>query len=214
MGEFDGRTVLVTGGGDGLGLATARRLVAAGANIVLVGGSGNRLARALTEIGSCDRVLAVPADVSRPADLDALMHQVRLRFGRLDGVFTNTEAGRSARLADITEADFDRIVATNLKGVFFTVQRALPLLGYGASVVLNALPDSGPAAPAPLYAALTAAVRQLATSLAPELAPRGIMLTCITPGLANGRTRVPEAVCHLLASHASYLAPRPASPAG
>lgn len=183
MTEFAGKTVLITGGGSGIGLATAQQLVDAGANVVLAGRSPERLEKAVRDLAAEDRVLAVPTDVSRTADLDALVGQVRQRFGRLDGVFANAGIASSARSADVTEADFDQVTGTNFKGAYFTVQKALPLFDDGGSVVLNSswLVHRGVGL-ASVYAASKAAVLNLARTLAPDLAERGIRVNTITPG--------------------------------
>lgn len=183
MTEFHDKTVLITGGGSGIGLATARRLADAGANIVLAGRSADRLDAAVKELDAGDRVLAVPADVSKVADLDRVMHQARGRFSRLDGVFANAGTGVSARTADIDEATFGQVIGTNVKGVFFTVQKAVPLMTDGGSVVLNASwtlhRGMGLAA---LYSASKAAVLNLARTFAADLAGAGIRVNAVTPG--------------------------------
>jgi len=183
MTEFDGKTILITGGGSGIGLATARRLVAAGGSVVIAGRDADRLAAAAADLGSPERVLAVPTDVSRTADLDALTSAVRDRFGQLAGVFANAGISLNARTADVTEADFDSVVGINFKGAFFTVQKALPILADGGSVVFNAswLVHRGMGGGS-LYAASKAAVLNLARTLAPDLADRGIRVNTITPG--------------------------------
>ncbi|MFC7613513.1 SDR family NAD(P)-dependent oxidoreductase [Actinokineospora soli] len=183
MSEFDGKTVLITGGGSGIGLATARRLVGAGAQVVLAGRSAERLASAAKELDAGDRVLTVPTDVSSTADLDALATAVQDRFGGLTGVFANAGIGLSGRTADITEDAFDSVVAANFKGVFFTVQKALPLLAEGSSIVLNSswLVHRGMGLGS-VYAATKAAVLNLAQTLAPDLADRGIRVNTVTPG--------------------------------
>lgn len=183
MGEFEGKTVVVTGGGSGIGLATARRLVAAGASVVIAGRDSERLSAAAKGLDADDRVLAVPTDVSRAADLDALYDAVGERFGALHGVFANAGTAHAARAADVTEAEFDHVVGINFKGAYFTVVKALPLLADGASVVMNSswLVHRG-AGMASVYAASKAAVGNLARSLAPDLAERGIRVNTITPG--------------------------------
>jgi NAD(P)-dependent dehydrogenase (short-subunit alcohol dehydrogenase family) len=121
--------------------------------------------------------------VARTGDIDRLMRQVRQRFGRLDGVFANAGIGLFGRCAELTEADFDQLIGTNLKGVFFTVQKALPLLVDGGSVVLNAswTLHRGMAV-ASLYSASKAAVLNLARTLAADLGDRGIRVNSISPG--------------------------------
>jgi NAD(P)-dependent dehydrogenase (short-subunit alcohol dehydrogenase family) len=183
MAQFDGKTVLVTGGGSGIGLSTARRLVDAGGNVVIAGRSRERLETAAKGLGDSDRVLAVPTDVARVADLDALMNQIRQRFGRLDGVFANAGVADFARAADVTEEAFDQLINVNLKGVYFTIAKALPLFDRGGSVVLNGswLVQRGMAFTS-LYAASKAAVINLARTLAADLADRGIRVNTISPG--------------------------------
>lgn len=183
MTEFHGKTVLITGGGSGIGLGTARLLAGAGANVVIAGRSADRLEAAVKDLDAGDLVLAVPADVSRVGDLDRLMSQVRNRFGHLDGVFANAGTGVVARCADITEATFDQVIGTNVKGAFFTVQKALPLMTQGGSIVLNASWTLHRGmAPGSLYSASKAAVLNLARTLAPDLAGQGIRVNAVTPG--------------------------------
>lgn len=181
--NFAGKTVLITGGGAGIGFATAQRLVAAGANVVLAGRDKDRLEAAAATLDAPDQVLVAPADVSSLADLDELYAKIAERFDSLDGVFANAGVGLNAAPEDVTEADFDQVSDINFKGVFFTVQKALPLLSEGGSIVLNAswLVHRGMSGGA-VYAATKAAVRSLAQTLAPALAPRGIRVNTITPG--------------------------------
>ncbi|GAA2076881.1 SDR family NAD(P)-dependent oxidoreductase [Actinomadura alba] len=183
MTEFDGKVVLITGGGSGMGLATARRLLDSGARVVLAGRSAERLKVATEDLDADDRVLAVPADVARTGDLDHLMARTRERFGSLDGVFANAGVAPFARSADMTEADVDHIVDINFKGVFFTVQKSLPLLVDGGSIVLNSswLVHRGMAFTS-IYSASKAAVRNLAQTLAADLAERSIRVNSVSPG--------------------------------
>ncbi|WP_092529280.1 SDR family NAD(P)-dependent oxidoreductase [Amycolatopsis arida] len=183
MREFDGKTVLITGGGSGIGLGAARRLIEAGANVALAGRSTERLEQAAKELGGKDHVLTAPTDVSDLGDLDRLIAAIRDRFGTLDGVFANAGTGVAARTAELSEADFDRVIGTNLKGVFFTVQKALPLLADGSSVVLNSswTAHRGMAAGS-LYGASKAGLPSLTRSLASDLAERGIRVNTVTPG--------------------------------
>jgi NAD(P)-dependent dehydrogenase (short-subunit alcohol dehydrogenase family) len=167
MAEFDGKSVLITGGGSGIGLATAGRLLSSGARVALAGRSEERLSMAAKYLDAGNRVLTAPTDVTSAADLDALVARVGQRFGRLHGVFASAGAGPLGHVAECDEAEFDRVMAVNLKGAFFTVQKALTLLGIGASVVLST--------------PMGAVVPNLAPNLAPDLARRGIRINTVTP---------------------------------
>lgn len=181
--RFDDKVALVTGGTSGMGLATARRLLDEGARVVITGRDKNRLDAAVEDLGGGDRLLAVRGDAASPADTDALVALVRDRFGRLDVVFANAGVASFQPIGDVTEAEFDRVSDINFKGVFFTLQKTLPLLSDGAALVINASWTlhrgmSG----ATLYAATKAAVHNLTHTLAAELGPRGIRVNSVSPG--------------------------------
>lgn len=186
---FHDRAVLITGGTSGMGLATARLLLESGAHVVITGRDDARLGRAARELdGVSDhgaRLSAVRADSADLADLDRLADLVRERHGRLDGVFANAGTGVFQRSGEVAEQDFDRSVDVNFKGVFFTVQKTLPLLDAagGGSIVINAswTLHRGPAV-APVYAATKAAVHNLARTLGSDLAGRGIRVNSVSPG--------------------------------
>jgi NAD(P)-dependent dehydrogenase (short-subunit alcohol dehydrogenase family) len=187
MAEFDGRTVLITGGGSGIGLATARRLTDAGANVVLAGRRGDRLDTAAKELDpSGDKVFPVATDVSRVDDLDRLIGEIKNRFGRLDGVFANAGISYTAPISHVSETDFDHVVGTNFKGAFFTIQKAVSLFDAGGSVVINGtcLVHRG-MGPAVLYAATKAAVTNLTRTLTADLATRGIRVNAVSPGFID-----------------------------
>ncbi|PRX50882.1 NADP-dependent 3-hydroxy acid dehydrogenase YdfG [Prauserella shujinwangii] len=181
--RFDGRIALVTGGTSGIGLATARRLLAEGARVVVTGRDPDRLDAAVAELDGGDRVLAVRADVAEPAGPGLLAAAIRDRHGRLDVVVANAGTASFQPLGDVTGGEFARVVDVNVKGVLFTVRAALPLLPDGAAIVLTAswAPHRGVPGAA-LYAASKAAVRTLAPSLAAELAPRRIRVNAVSPG--------------------------------
>ncbi|WP_150240208.1 glucose 1-dehydrogenase [Nocardiopsis quinghaiensis] len=181
--RFDDRTALITGGTSGMGLATARRLLSEGARVVITGRDEKRLDAAVEHLGGGDRVLAVRGDAASLTDLDALADRIQDRYGRLDVVFANAGVASFQSNGDVTEAEFDRLVDVNFKGVFFTVQKTVPLLSDHAAIVINASWTlhrgmSG----ATLYAATKAAVHNLAHTLAAELGPRGIRVNSVSPG--------------------------------
>ncbi|WP_280492442.1 glucose 1-dehydrogenase [Nocardia asiatica] len=181
--RFDGQVALVTGGSSGMGLATARRLLTEGARVVVTGRDKTRLDAAVAELNGDDRVVAIPGDAGRVADLDALVAAIRDRYGRLDVVFANAGVASFRPHAEITEDEFDRVVDTNFKGVFFTIQKALPLLSQHAAIVINASWTLHRGLPGgTLYAATKAAVHNLARTLAAELGPRGIRVNSVSPG--------------------------------
>jgi len=177
MNRFDGKIALITGGTSGMGLATARRLRSEGAQVVITGRSQSRLDAAVEELG----VVGVPGDVADLDDLDTLAAVIRERFGRLDVVFANAGVASFAPQRDVTEAEFDRVVAINLKGVYFTIQKTVPLLSAGAAIVINAswTLHRGMAGGS-LYAATKAAVHNLTRTLAAELRP--VRVNSVSPG--------------------------------
>ncbi|ARZ65678.1 SDR family oxidoreductase [Streptomyces sp. HU2014] len=184
MNRLTNKTALITGGTSGIGFATARRLLDEGAYVVITGRDRTRLDAAVTRLAAApERVLAVASDVSVTADLDTLMRRVETWRGGLDAVFANAGVGIFKPSAEVTEEDFDVTVAANLKGLFFTVQKALPLLRDGAAVVVNASWTLHRGLPtASVYSASKAAVHNLARTLGSDLAPRGIRVNSVSPG--------------------------------
>ncbi|MDF3142038.1 MULTISPECIES: SDR family oxidoreductase [unclassified Streptomyces] len=181
MNRFTGKTVLITGGTSGMGLATAHRLITEGAHVVVTGRTSERVDAAVRQLGP--HASGVVADAADLGAADALMETVRVRHGRLDSLFANAGTGTFLPFEDITGPDFDLGVEANFKGVFFTVQKALPLLVDGGSVVINAswTLHRGNSV-LTLYSATKAAVHNLARTLAAALAPRGIRVNSISPG--------------------------------
>jgi Dehydrogenases with different specificities (related to short-chain alcohol dehydrogenases) len=181
MGLLAGKTALITGGGTGIGLASAVRLAAEGAHVFLTGRRRAELDAAARTIGPA--ATAVAGDVSDPADLDRVCQAVRDRGKGLDVLFANAAVAEFRTLEQVTEEHFDTLFGINVRGVLFTVQKALPLLNPGASVILNGSinGDTGAAAMG-VYAASKAAVRSFARTWANELKDRGIRVNVVAPG--------------------------------
>ncbi|GAA3722516.1 SDR family NAD(P)-dependent oxidoreductase [Streptomyces tremellae] len=182
MGEFEGKTAVVTGGSTGIGLATAVRLAAEGAHVFITGRRAATLDAAVATIGE-ERATAVLGDIAEPADLDRLYDAVRARGGGLDVLFANAGTGSFATLEEVTEEHYGETFGVNVRGTLFTVQKALPLLNDGASVILNSSVRADDGAPAfGVYAASKAAVRSFARTWANELKGRGVRVNAVSPG--------------------------------
>ncbi len=181
MGQLDGKTALVTGGTSGIGLATAQRLAAEGAHVFLTGRRQDVLDEATASIG--EAATGVRSDVSRPEELDAVAAAIQERGRGLDVVVANAGGGNFAALGDITVENFNDTFSTNVGGTLFTVQKMLPLLNPGASIVLTGSTAAYNGTPAfSLYAASKAAIRSFGRTWAAELADRGIRVNTVVPG--------------------------------
>ena len=179
--RFDGKMALVTGGNSGLGLAAAKAFAAEGAEVVISGRDRHKLDAAVAGIGA--QAVGIVADVSRVQDIAALMREVESRKGRIDVLFANAGIARFAPIESVTESDWDGMMGTNVKGLYFTVQQALPLMRRGGAIVLNASLASGKGVPnASVYSASKAATRSLGRSLGAELVDRGIRVNVVSPG--------------------------------
>jgi len=176
-----GKVALVTGGTSGIGLATAKELAAQGAKVYITGRRQAELDNAVASLGG--QVTGIRADASRLEDLDTVYAQIAEQAGRLDVLYANAGGGDMLPLGAITEEHFDRIFATNVRGVLFTVQKALPLLVSGSSVILtgSAVSIKG-TANFSVYSASKAAVRNFARSWALDLQGRGIRVNVLSPG--------------------------------
>jgi len=182
MKKLEGKVALVTGGTSGLGLATAKRFVAEGAYVFITGRRQTELDAAVKEIG--ENVTGVQSDVSNLADLSRLFATIEQEQGHLDVLFANAGGGAIAPLGAITEEHFDKTFNTNVKGLLFTVQKALPLLPEGASIILNASTTTTMGTPAfSVYSATKAAVRSFARNWTLDLKERQIRVNAISPGV-------------------------------
>ncbi len=181
MAKLTGKIALVTGGNSGMGLSTARLFAAEGAKVVITGRRQKDLDEAEKLVGPS--ALAVQGDVSRMADLDRLFTTIRERLGRLDVIFANAGLGAVVPLAQVTEEQFDREFAINVKGLFFTVQKALPLLSDGASIIVNSsIAGFKGMEGMSVYSATKAAVRSFARTWTSDLKARKIRVNSISPG--------------------------------
>jgi NAD(P)-dependent dehydrogenase (short-subunit alcohol dehydrogenase family) len=181
MSKLTGKIAVITGGNSGMGLATAKRFVAEGAYVFITGRRQAELDRAVKEIGKS--VTGVQGDASKLADLDRLYATVKREKGRIDILFANAGVGELGPLGQITEEHFDKIFDINVKGVLFTVQKALPLFADGGSIILNAsIAASSGVAGFSVYSASKAAVRSFARCWTSDLKQRKIRVNAISPG--------------------------------
>lgn len=184
MGKLDGKIALITGGNSGIGLATAKRFVGEGAYVFITGRREAELAAAASEIGK--NVTALQGDVSNLGDLDRLFAEIKRQKERLDIVFANAGVAKFAALGEITEDLYDWTFDINVKGVVFTVQKALPLLPDGASIILNASIVASKGLPMnSVYSATKAALRSFARSWTSDLKGRRIRVNAVSPGFID-----------------------------
>jgi NAD(P)-dependent dehydrogenase (short-subunit alcohol dehydrogenase family) len=179
MNRYTGKVALITGGNSGIGLATAKRLKEEGATVVISGRDPKTLNAAAAEFG----FTAVRADIARLAEIDQMYREAVEKVGKIDVLFANAGIYKASPLAETTEAFFDETVDINFKGLFFTVQKALPYLNDGAAIILNSSTVTSKGWPGiAVYSATKAAVRSLARSFSAELLPRGIRVNTVSPG--------------------------------
>ncbi|MGB8733096.1 MAG: glucose 1-dehydrogenase [Candidatus Sulfotelmatobacter sp.] len=202
--RFEGKTVVVTGGNSGIGLATAKLFHDEGAKVAISGRDQKTLDEAVKTIGS--GTLAVKADVSKLADIDRLYTQVTGKFGKIDAIFANAGIAKFAPASESNEQLFDEIFDINVKGLYFTLQKALPHLNNHAGIVLNSSVVNAKGSPTTsVYSASKAAVRSLARTFAGELVDRGIRVNVVSPGPIEtpifGRTGLPQAAVDEFANY-------------
>ena len=182
--RLDGKIAVITGGNSGIGLATAQRLVQEGAFVFITGRRQDELDKAVKQIGG--NVMGVQGDVSNTADLDRLYETVKQQKGRIDILFANAGVADVAPLGSITESHFDKIFSINLKGLLFTVQKALPLFQDGGSIILTAsVGGSKGFEGVSVYSATKAAVRSFARSWTVDLKHRKIRVNAVSPGMIS-----------------------------
>jgi NAD(P)-dependent dehydrogenase (short-subunit alcohol dehydrogenase family) len=180
-GKLEGKVAVVTGGNSGIGLATAKRFVAEGAYVFITGRRQEELDAAVKEIGK--NITGVQGDVAKLTDLDKLYAAVKAKTGRIDILFANAGIAELAPLGEITEEDYDRMFNINVKGLLFTVQKALPLIPSGGSIILNASIVATKGNPASsVYSATKAAVRSFARTWTMDLKERKIRVNAVSPG--------------------------------
>jgi NAD(P)-dependent dehydrogenase (short-subunit alcohol dehydrogenase family) len=180
-GKLDGKVALITGGGTGIGLATAREFAREGAEVYITGRRKPELDAAASSIGT--EVTAIEGDVTKLADLDRIYGQIGQEHGRVDIVFANAGIGEMVPLDSITEEHFDKVFGTNVKGLVFTAQKALPLMPDGGTIILTGSDATIKGlAGTSVYSATKAAVRSFARTWTSDLKGRGIRVNVVSPG--------------------------------
>jgi NAD(P)-dependent dehydrogenase (short-subunit alcohol dehydrogenase family) len=195
MKRLEGKVAVVTGGNSGIGLAAAKRFQEEGAKVAISGRSKKTLDEAVKTIGN--GVVAVQSDVAKLSDVDKLFSEVSRKLGKIDVLFVNAGIVKFVSLAQTSESAYDEQFDINIKGAYFTIQKALPFLNDGASIILNtSVADSTGTAGTSAYSATKAALRSLARTAAAELVERGIRVNAIAPGPIVtpifGRTGLPK----------------------
>ena len=179
--RFAGKVAVITGGNSGIGLATARSFGSEGAKVAILGRDPTTLEAAVSELG--DAAIGVVGDVQNLQDIDRFYETVKQDFGSIDFLFVNAGVAKMRPLEAVDEEHFDELFAVNVKGAFFTVQKALPLMNDGGAIVLNTSITNQTGNPTmSVYSASKAALRSLARTLAAELVERGIRVNAVSPG--------------------------------
>jgi NAD(P)-dependent dehydrogenase (short-subunit alcohol dehydrogenase family) len=181
MDRFKGKTALITGGTTGIGLATAKLFINEGARVIVTGRAAATIKSAQAELG--DNAIVVRSDATSFPDMDALAAKVKETFGKLDVLFVNAGYGRFIPFEAVTEEVYDEMLNLNAKGPYFIVQKLVPLMPEGSSVVFTtSMANVKAVAPLSAYGAAKAALRSITRSLASELSPRGIRVNAVSPG--------------------------------
>jgi len=178
---YDGKTVVITGGTTGIGLATGKLFINEGARLIVTGRNPATIKAAQAELG--DNAIVVPSDATSLPDMDALATKVKETFGKIDVLFVNAGYGHFMPFEEVTEAVYDEMLNLNAKGPYFIVQKLAPLMPEGSSVVFTTSIANVKAVPTlSAYGAAKAALRAMTRSIAAELLPRGIRVNAVTPG--------------------------------
>ena len=181
MNRFEGKTALITGGTTGIGFATAKLFINEGARVIVTGRAATTIKSAQAELG--ENAIVVRSDATSFSDMDALAALVKEKFGKLDVLFVNAGYGQWIPFEQVTEQVYDEMLNLNAKGPYFIVQKLVPLMPEGSSVVFTTSLANVKAVPAlSAYGAAKAALRSMTRSLAGELAPRGIRVNAVNPG--------------------------------
>jgi NAD(P)-dependent dehydrogenase (short-subunit alcohol dehydrogenase family) len=179
--RFQGKVAVVTGGNSGIGLGVAKAYAQEGAQVAITGRNQKTLENAAKEIGT--GTLAIQSDAGKVADIELAMKKIKERFGQINALFVNAGVGKFVPLEQVTEDFFDEAVNINMKGVLFTVQKAIPLMPKGSAIVLNASINAHLGMPGTtVYGATKAAVINMAKTLSADLLEKGIRVNAISPG--------------------------------
>jgi NAD(P)-dependent dehydrogenase (short-subunit alcohol dehydrogenase family) len=179
--KLNNKIAVITGGNSGIGLATAQAFIQEGAKVVIVGRNGQSVDEAVRSLG--EKAIGIQADVANLADLDRLYATIKQQVGKIDIIVVNAGVAPARPLAQVDEAHYDQIMNVNVKGAYFTVQKALPVLNDGAAIVLTASAATISGLPGlSVYSASKAALRSLARTFSAELVDRGIRVNVISPG--------------------------------
>jgi NAD(P)-dependent dehydrogenase (short-subunit alcohol dehydrogenase family) len=179
--RFKGKVAVVTGGNSGIGLGVAKAFAQEGAQVAITGRNPETLEAAAKEIG--DGTLAIQSDVGKVAEIEVAMKRIKERFGRIDALFVNAGVAKLLPFEEITEQVFDETVDINMKGVFFTVQKAIPLMSKGSAIVLNGSINAHLGMPGTtVYGAAKAGVVNMAKTFSAELLGKGIRVNAVSPG--------------------------------
>jgi NAD(P)-dependent dehydrogenase (short-subunit alcohol dehydrogenase family) len=179
--KLHGKVALITGGNSGMGLATAQKFISEGARVIITGRRKEAVDIAVQQLGL--NATGINGDVSNLSDLDALYREIKEKFGTLDVIFANAGIAEMRHISEVDEAHYDKIMNINLKGLYFTIQKALPLLSDGASIILNSAgAHSKGSENFSVYSAAKAGVRSLSRCFAVDLKSRNIRVNTLSPG--------------------------------